>query len=213
MKNKNLVLPKILGTFTISAVLIIGVYVLIIDLPKIKNESSEQISSATQSSSNILEETTSTSKPDTNTPEQPTPTESNSSVNGTTSPPSNPTTPSTPTTPNTPTTPTTPSYTYNNGSFTTTASYGVPGGNTNTLTATITINNDIITTLTTSQFNLATSQEYYDNFKAEISGSVNNNKLVGLLIPDGPGDAVGGASLTSTAFNQILNQIRNTAKK
>lgn len=204
MKNTNLLIPKFLGVVTISAVLIIGVYVLIVDLPAQKKEANMDASNQTAAiledknqsktdmpSSNIEDTTPGTSKENT---EQNT---ANSTA---------------PSSPATPTPPATPTYTYKNGSFTSSMSYKVPGNRTNTLTATISITNDIITTISTSSVNDSGSQQYNDDFKNEIQSAVENKKILGLVIPDGPGDAVGGASLTSEAFNIILNQIRSTAK-
>lgn len=204
MKNTSLIITKSLGVVTISAVLIIGVYVLIIDLPAPKKEANKDTSN--QTAALIDDKNPSKSDMPLSNIEDTTPGASKENTK------QNTTNSTAPSSPATPTPPTTPTYTYKNGSFTSSMSYKVPGNRTNTLTATISITNDIITTISTSSVNDSGSQQYNDDFKNEIKSAVENKKILGLAIPDGPGDAIGGASLTSEAFNIILNQIRSTAK-
>lgn len=190
--------------------MIIGVYVLIIDLPKMKNENEIAVVDSSKNTLDIsTDNTTEKQNIDTSTNQeikesQTAPQDKASNSNSTTTTPAT----STPTPTPAPTTPATPTYSFKDGSFTSSKSYAVPGSKTNTLTATITISNDSVISISTSSVNDPRSQEYNDDFKAEIAGSVVSKKIDGLSV-----GAVGGASLTSEAFNQILNQIRNLAKK
>lgn len=108
----------------------------------------------------------------------------------------------------TPTPPKAPTYTYRNGSYTSSASYSVPGGHTNVITSTITVSNDTITEISDSnQAASSESWQYINSFESKISGVVVAQKL-GSLSPS----RVSGASLTTGGFNAVLTGIRNQAK-
>lgn len=97
-------------------------------------------------------------------------------------------------------------YTYRNGTYTATKSYSVPG-DTNSITTTITIVNDMVTAI--SDQNTAagsTSWSYIDSFEASIAGVVVGKPLLGLAP-----SRVGGASLTTQGFNGALSAIRTQA--
>jgi len=212
VKINNLIISKTIGIGAISAMMAIGFYVLILDLPKVdKTTSNVSVVTSTEKNSeseqselndkNELESEDALSNTEgQTTPNTSTPAPASGTTNAPTAPPSTPTNPA-------------PTYKYKDNSYTLSKNYTVPGNKTNTLTATISILNDTIISVLTSSVNDSKSQEYNDDFKANIGGVVEGKTLIGLLIPDGPGDAVGGASLTSTAFNDILNQVRATALK
>lgn len=97
---------------------------------------------------------------------------------------------------------------YKDGSYTESVSYSVPR-ETNTLNATITLSNDKITSVSTSgAYNGGESKRYNTSFNSEISSAV-----VGKKLSDAKIDTIGGASLTSMAFNQIIDAITSKAKK
>ena len=115
-----------------------------------------------------------------------------------------PTTPSQPTTP----TPTVATLVYKNGSYDATSSYSVPGGQ-NSLAVTLTISGDKVTAVKTSSIaDSYESQRYVDRFNSSISSAV-----VGTSLSDAMSQSrVGGASLTTSAFDDAITQIMNNAK-
>lgn len=97
---------------------------------------------------------------------------------------------------------------YKNGLYEESISYQVPKS-TNTLKATITIKDDVITEVSTSHvFSSPKSKEYTDPFDKEISGAVVGKKFKDLDIK-----ILGGASLTSDAFNKIIDALTQKAKQ
>lgn len=117
------------------------------------------------------------------------------------------TTPATPTTDTTNTTNSTSSG-YKDGSYTASTSYEVPHGNQNSVSATLTIAGGKITNVTTNNdYSDEESAQYVDFFKQEISSAI-----VGQNLADVSVSRVGGASLTSSAFNDVLDTIRTQAK-
>lgn len=202
MKN-NYLLPKIFGSVAISAVMIIGVYVLIIDLPNKTNQSNTVVSEQTQTK--VAEKTTALPSSQTTTPiesstSQTTQTSTTSNTNT-----SNSTSGSTTTTP---TVTPSPSYSYNPGTYTKSDTYKVKGF-TWTLTANVIIDDkDTITSVSTSQPTSGESLQYYNDFKSELGSAVNGKKIDPLNV-----GILGGASYTSAAFNAILSLVRSAAKK
>lgn len=96
---------------------------------------------------------------------------------------------------------------YKDGSYTESVSYTVPR-ETNTLNATITLSNDKITSVSTSGAYIGgESKRYNTNFNTEISSAV-----VGKKLSDAKIGVVAGASLTSMAFNQIIDAIAAKSK-
>ena len=101
-----------------------------------------------------------------------------------------------------------PNSTYKDGTYTASASYQVPR-DTNTLNATITLVNDTITKIsTTSDYNSGESRRYTSGFASSISNAVKGKK-----ISDSKVSVVGGASLTSMAFNDVIDSVISKAKK
>lgn len=103
----------------------------------------------------------------------------------------------------------TPTYTYRNGTYSATKSYAVPGGRTNTITTTLTIQNDTVTAVSDQHVYKAgtDSQQFVGSFEGSVSGAV-VGKPIGSLSPS----RIGGASLTTAAFSSALTTIRTNAK-
>jgi uncharacterized protein with FMN-binding domain len=118
------------------------------------------------------------------------------------------TTPTTTTAQTTTPTPTVVTLAYKNGTYDATSSYYVPGGQ-NSLSVTLTISGDKVTAVkTSSTVDSYESQRYVDRFNANISSAV-----VGTSLSDSANQSrVGGASLTTSAFDDAITQIMNNAK-
>lgn len=99
------------------------------------------------------------------------------------------------------------STSYKDGTYTETMSYSVPHGDTNSVTVKLTVANGVITAVsTTHDYQDHESAEYIDMFDQEIQSAVVGKNLSGFSV-----SRVGGASLTSSAFNDALDTIRNDA--
>ncbi len=97
---------------------------------------------------------------------------------------------------------------YKDGTYTASSSYRVPHGGQNSVSATLTIASGRITVVTTTNdYSDGESAQYVDFFKQEISSAI-----VGQSLADASVSRVGGASLTSSAFNDVLDTIRTQAK-
>lgn len=95
---------------------------------------------------------------------------------------------------------------YKDGTYKASIDYYVPHG-TNTLTATIVVSNGIISSVTTSDdYTDHESALYIDSFESGISSAATGKSLNGLSL-----SRVGGASLTTEAFNSVLDTIRTQA--
>lgn len=100
------------------------------------------------------------------------------------------------------------SSSYKDGTYTASSSYSVPHGGQNSITATVAISGGKITSVKTSNnYTDRESGSYIDWFDQEISSTV-----TGQSIGDVSVSRVGGASLTSFAFNDVLDTIRSQAK-
>lgn len=98
--------------------------------------------------------------------------------------------------------------TYKDGAYTATAGYVVPHGGRNRVKATVTITNGKITNVVTSNnFSDQKSGYYIDSFDATIKSA-----MAGTSISNAYAGRVGGASLTSSAFNNALQTIETQAK-
>ncbi|MET0979857.1 MAG: hypothetical protein ABWX90_01210 [Candidatus Saccharimonadales bacterium] len=166
--------------------------------------------SAQTSSVPVVTKTATTTAPDSSsstptTPESETEVETEDEA-ATPSPVAAPTTPA-PTTP-APSPAATPTGSHRNGTYTATVSYNVPDGGHNTLNATVTISNSTISAVTTNNsYTERKSQQYVDSFANGISSASVGKPVATFSI-----GRVGGASLTSAAFNSALDTIRNEAK-
>lgn len=98
--------------------------------------------------------------------------------------------------------------TYKDGTYKATVTYSVPHGNRNSITASVTIKNGVITDVSTD--NSASDREsemYISSFESSVSKAV-----VGKKIDASFSYRIGGASLTSSAFLDALDSIANKAK-
>ena len=168
-QSHNTNTPKIVGSIIVSAVLIIGIYTLMI-----------KKTSATSLASSSPTQTTQTTTPAQSVvANQPQSTATSAT-----------------------------SSTYKDGTYTKTMSYRVPGGGVNQLTAKIDVKAGTIAGVTaTSQYDERESRMYVTGFDSGISRVVTGQKL-----GDGYVGRVGGASLTSSAFNDILDAVMKDAK-
>ncbi len=96
---------------------------------------------------------------------------------------------------------------YKDGTYTATSSYMVPHGAQNSITSTIVVSSGKITSVTTSNnYSDHESANYIDWFNQEISSAVAGQGLGDISV-----SRVGGASLTTSAFNDTLDTIRTQA--
>lgn len=101
----------------------------------------------------------------------------------------------------------TPTYAYRNGTFVASSNYAVPGAS-NTLTTRITISQDKVAAVSSSHVAPdPDSQPFINGFNSGVSSAVVGRSLAGLSA-----SRIGGASLTTAAFNSNLNAIRSQAK-
>lgn len=95
---------------------------------------------------------------------------------------------------------------YKDGSYTASINYRVPNG-TNTIKVTMSIKNDSVESVKTdSNYSDYESQYYISGFENNIDKTVKGKSLSSLSV-----GRVGGASLTSNAFNYAIKTIRNEA--
>lgn len=111
----------------------------------------------------------------------------------------------------TPTTPASvaPKTVYKNGTYTVSTSYNAPGRSTHSVDATITIKDDIITASNVSYGgdNVNTSTEYQNKFSKSYRTQVIGKNLGTVSL-----SRVGGASLTTNAFNKALAEVKTAAQ-
>lgn len=182
MKTIDNKTPKIIGAVVISAALIIGVYVFILS-----GEEDEGVQTSTV-------QTVITDNNETKTPADNSETTSPQSTSNDTSQNQTETTTS--------------NSEYIDGTYSAKISYSVPKGHTNTLSVTMTVENDTITSIqTSSDYQDHESAEYTDAFDAKINGTVEGEPIADAFV-----GRIGGASLTSSAFNSALRKILNEAK-
>lgn len=98
--------------------------------------------------------------------------------------------------------------TYKNGTYTQTVSYRVPEGANESITVSLTIKDDVVTALTYSaDAKKRESAKYQDRF-----GGLVENLVVGESLDSISLSRVGGASLTTRAFNTLVDQIQYEAQ-
>lgn len=96
---------------------------------------------------------------------------------------------------------------YKDGTYTATAYYMVPRGDSNSVKTTLTIAGGRITAVsTTNNTQDNESAMYISSFKQYVESEVVGQSLNGYY-----GSRIGGASLTTEGFNQTLDTIRNDA--
>lgn len=168
--------PKIVGAIVISAIMLIGIYTLIIKQPDPTTLASDTAATSTQTVATATPTTTDTA-----------------TTTATTAP--------------TQVTTTTTTSGYKDGTYTETVSYHVPG-ETNRLTAKVTLKDGAITSVsTTSSYGDRESSRYISGFESSINKAVSGKSLANAYI-----GRVGGASLTSSAFNDVIDPVMSDAK-
>lgn len=100
------------------------------------------------------------------------------------------------------------SSSYKDGTYTGTASYMVPHGDTNTITATVTIKDGkVVSASAQHNYNDGESERYISSFDSSLSSSVAGESLGSISVY-----RIGGASLTTEAFSQVLDTISSQAQ-
>lgn len=97
---------------------------------------------------------------------------------------------------------------YSDGSYTATIDYTVPKGETNRIVVQLTIADDTVTSVsTTNTYEDEVSSRYIGGFEEAIEASVTEVKLDEISL-----SRVGGASITTAAFMDALSDIATKAK-
>jgi hypothetical protein len=152
-----------------------------------------------------------TSTPDTTPEATPTETAPKTPTTPAVTPTPAPTPTPTPTPAPTPTipAPVAPKTVYKNGTYTVSTSYNAPGRSTHSVDATITIKDDIITASNVGfgGDNVNTSTEYQNKFSKGYQ-----TQVIGKNIGTVSLSRVGGASLTTNAFNKALAEVKVSAQ-
>lgn len=100
-----------------------------------------------------------------------------------------------------------PSSTYTDGSYTVTEAYKVPDGSSDSITVTIALKDDTVTSLSVTGAGLKReSQQYQSRFIGSIDSQVIGKDIDTISL-----SRVGGASLTTKAFNNALQKIEAQA--
>lgn len=99
------------------------------------------------------------------------------------------------------------SSSYKDGTYSATVIYSVPKGDTNSITASVTISGGEITAVTSdNSYTDHESGQYISRFESSLSSSATGQSLA-----DYSPSRIGGASLTTSAFADVLDQIRQDA--
>ena len=99
------------------------------------------------------------------------------------------------------------SATYKDGTYAAAASYRVPEGGQNTVNATLTITNGKIRTIQASgKYSDRQSSLYVDSFNSSVASDASGQSLASYSP-----SRIGGASLTTNAFDSVLDTIRTQA--
>jgi uncharacterized protein with FMN-binding domain len=183
MKSINTTTPAIVGALAMASIIGAAAFVLMQSQPKSQAQNLAKVTTTSQTTA--IKETT-TQPTDTQTVTAPTP--------------------STDTTTNTPVA-TTQSSGYKDGTYTASASYGVPHGQ-NSIEVSITLKNGTVTSVkNTHGYSDRESGRYIDSFDTAIESSVVGAAIEGLSL-----SRVAGASLTTYGFDDALASIANQAK-
>jgi len=95
-----------------------------------------------------------------------------------------------------------------NGTYTSTVSYNVPHGSTDSITVTATIANGVITDVKNAHYAADRESQSYQNwFELEYKPLVIGKTPTNVLL-----SRIGGASLTTNAFNRAISNIQVKAK-
>lgn len=97
---------------------------------------------------------------------------------------------------------------YKDGTYSNQQTYRVPEGHSNIINVKITLSGDVVKELNIgSSYSNRESEEYVGDFESSIK-----SKVVGKKINDLDLSVVGGASLTTDAFNEAIKEIESEAK-
>jgi hypothetical protein len=118
-------------------------------------------------------------------------------------------TPIAPITPTAPTTPTAPATAYADGTKTTNVTYRAPENSNHTMAVTITLKGDVVTasSITYGGDKVGESTKYQNRFMSAYESQVIGKKLDSIQL-----SRVGGASLTTGAFNKALAEVKTSAQ-
>ena len=108
--------------------------------------------------------------------------------------------------PSIPTPPPGPSTAYKSGSYSSSVTYRVPSGRSYTMDVSLTVTGDTVTTSNVSFDIFGTNDGNTQNFVSEYRSHVIGQKLSQISLA-----RVGGASITSRAFNQAIGAIKTKA--
>ena len=108
--------------------------------------------------------------------------------------------------PSIPTPPPGPSTAYKSGSYSSSVTYRVPSGRSYTMEVSLTVTGDTVTTSNVSFDTFGTNDGNTQNFVSEYKSHVIGQKLSQISLA-----RVGGASITSRAFNQAIGAIKTKA--
>lgn len=96
---------------------------------------------------------------------------------------------------------------YKDGSYTASNSYRVPHGGQNTISATVTISGGKITAVkATNDYTDGESAMYTDSFSGAVSSDASGQDIASYSPSH-----IGGASLTTAAFDNVLDSVRSQA--
>lgn len=97
---------------------------------------------------------------------------------------------------------------YKDGTYTASSSYTVPHGAQNSISATITISGGTITSVKASDnYSDGESGRYVSSFESGVSSDANGQSIASYSP-----SRIGGASLTTSAFSDVIDTIRSQAK-
>ena len=97
---------------------------------------------------------------------------------------------------------------YKDGTYKATTSYYVPHGANNSLTASVTVSGGKVSAVTVNNnYSDQESSYYIDSFVSAVQNAVVGKSIDGLSL-----SRIGGASLTTQAFDDALATIRTDAK-
>ncbi len=99
------------------------------------------------------------------------------------------------------------SSSYNDGTYSASTSYTAPQNHTNKIDVSLTIASGKVTAVTVEgTANDSKSEQYIDGFESSIESAIVGKAISGLSV-----SRLSGASLTSQAFNTVLDTIRSDA--
>lgn len=97
---------------------------------------------------------------------------------------------------------------YKDGTYTAQATYRVPHGDENTISATIVVSGGNITSVKTNDnYSSGESGAYINSFESEVNSDASGQSLASYSP-----SRIGGASLTTEGFLSVLDTVRNDAK-